>query len=346
MKSNLVINDLNNKKVLFLIPSGLGDFIKSLGIFLSVKENYPTTILDVAIVNNEISTLKDFINYIDDIITLNIKQFTFRNYFLYFLFKGWKDIKQINSKKYDLIISLTLNPLRRYLLTFTKSKNKIFLPIIGTDVIEEYNFISKSLKMKMAQQQPPLFSKINDLKEMTLSPPLPLRSFDKKNIIINMFCADSPYSLRDWHKWNKLVENMVDKFNIILIGKVNFDYKKYYQINYSNIVDLINKIDLKSLVFLFQECDLIITVDSFPFHLAYAVDTPVIGLFGPIDPETRIPPNIDKKNIFYIYENKYAKEKLMNGNRLKKELKKKNKDIYMDNINVEDVMSKINMVLK
>jgi ADP-heptose:LPS heptosyltransferase len=37
-------------------------------------------------------------------------------------------------------------------------------------------------------------------------------------------------------------------------------------------------------------CDLMITIDSGPVHLAGAVGTPVIGLFGAVNPALRLPP--------------------------------------------------------
>ena len=36
---------------------------------------------------------------------------------------------------------------------------------------------------------------------------------------------------------------------------------------------------------------LIISIDSGPVHVAGAVGTPVIGLFGPVDPASRLPPD-------------------------------------------------------
>ncbi|HEX9045565.1 MAG TPA: glycosyltransferase family 9 protein [Verrucomicrobiae bacterium] len=37
-------------------------------------------------------------------------------------------------------------------------------------------------------------------------------------------------------------------------------------------------------------CDLVISIDSGPVHLAGAVGTPVVGLFGAVDPRLRLPP--------------------------------------------------------
>jgi ADP-heptose:LPS heptosyltransferase len=331
--------DLNNKKILIMIPSGLGDFVKSLGIFLSIKQQYSVKTLDVVVTEEGVNVLKGFVSYIDNVIIMNIRKFTFCNYLLYFLFKGWSDIKKINSQKYDLIICLTINPLRKYLLTFINVKSKIILSIGGTDVIKEYEFIS-TLGVDIVQHQSAFFDKFNNLEKLT---PLSMFLQDKKNILINMFCANSPNSVREWRKWGELIDKISNKFNIFLIGRVDFDYKKYYSLDYSRVVDLINKVDLKSLVFLFKKSDLVVTVDSFPFHLAYAVGTPVIGLFGPVDPETRIPVSVDRKNIHYLYNNK--KIKLLLENKLKKELKKNN-DIYIKDISVEDVISAINNIFK
>jgi ADP-heptose:LPS heptosyltransferase len=38
-------------------------------------------------------------------------------------------------------------------------------------------------------------------------------------------------------------------------------------------------------------CDLIIAIDSGPVHLAGTVGTPVVGLFGPVNPSYRLPPD-------------------------------------------------------
>jgi ADP-heptose:LPS heptosyltransferase len=323
-----------------MIPSGLGDFIMSLGIFSMIKKQYPEAILDVAVTDEGVGFLKKYVSYIDGIIVLDIKKFSFCDYFSYFLFKSRKDIKKINSLKYDLVICLTVNPLRRFLLTFIKTKEKIILPINGTDSIKEYDFVSRcGIKIN---KQTTFFDVFDEKKR---SGTIFATPNEKRNLIINMFCSDSPDSTRDWRRWGELIEKLSDKFNIILIGKVNFDYKQYYALGYSKVIDLINKMDLSDLVFLFKESDLVLTVDSLPFHLAYAVGTPVIGLFGLVDPETRIPPNMERKNIITLCPDKSKEVNFMKGNRLKKELKKKNED-YMKEISTEDVVNKINGVFK
>lgn len=53
----------------------------------------------------------------------------------------------------------------------------------------------------------------------------------------------------------------------------------------ATIHDLTGKTTLPELVALLARCDLVISGDSGPMHIACAVSTPVIGLFGPTDPQ-------------------------------------------------------------
>jgi ADP-heptose:LPS heptosyltransferase len=49
-------------------------------------------------------------------------------------------------------------------------------------------------------------------------------------------------------------------------------------------VVLAGKTSLKELCFLFKKVDLMVTCDSGPMHIAAAMGTPTVALFGPTDP--------------------------------------------------------------
>jgi heptosyltransferase-2 len=55
------------------------------------------------------------------------------------------------------------------------------------------------------------------------------------------------------------------------------------------IVDLVGKTNLVELVATIQACDLLITHDSGPMHLAFLARTPTLALFGPTRPTERLP---------------------------------------------------------
>jgi ADP-heptose:LPS heptosyltransferase len=55
-------------------------------------------------------------------------------------------------------------------------------------------------------------------------------------------------------------------------------------------VDWVGKLSLDETVASIQACDLFVGIDSGLLHIAGAVGTPCVGLFGPIDPALRLPP--------------------------------------------------------
>jgi ADP-heptose:LPS heptosyltransferase len=55
------------------------------------------------------------------------------------------------------------------------------------------------------------------------------------------------------------------------------------------VVDVAGEIDLLLLAALLQRMDLLITGDTGPMHLATAVGTPVVAVFGPSDPRRYAP---------------------------------------------------------
>ena len=58
----------------------------------------------------------------------------------------------------------------------------------------------------------------------------------------------------------------------------------------TGITSLVGRVPADQLVALVAACDLIISIDSGPVHIAGAVGTPVVGLFGANDPQFRLPP--------------------------------------------------------
>jgi len=58
----------------------------------------------------------------------------------------------------------------------------------------------------------------------------------------------------------------------------------------NSFIDLTGKTSLSGLCDLLSECDLLITNDSGPMHIGYAVGTPLIGIFGSTSPEHTGPP--------------------------------------------------------
>ncbi len=65
------------------------------------------------------------------------------------------------------------------------------------------------------------------------------------------------------------------------------------KINSSELLNLAGKTTLRELISLISECDIFLSNDSGPMHIAYAVGTPLVAIFGSTDPKLTGPAGED-----------------------------------------------------
>ena len=117
-----------------------------------------------------------------------------------------------------------------------------------------------------------------------------LRHGVKKNKIIVAVNPVAQWETKLWqtHKFAELADRLVDDYGAEVVftggsddapitGEILSQMKK-------NAVDLAGKTTLMTLAALYQKTGLVISTDTGPMHLAAAVRTPVIALFGPTAP--------------------------------------------------------------
>jgi ADP-heptose:LPS heptosyltransferase len=102
------------------------------------------------------------------------------------------------------------------------------------------------------------------------------------------------WRVREWEvsKWQKLINKIHSEYDAVIIqfgsnagdGSSEYDHLRGVQF----VASLLKGREGVALIAI---CDLIITIDSGPVHLAGTVGTPVIGLFGPTNPALRLPPD-------------------------------------------------------
>jgi heptosyltransferase-2 len=70
---------------------------------------------------------------------------------------------------------------------------------------------------------------------------------------------------------------------------------------HGGILNLAGKTSLRELIALIAECDVFLSNDSGPLHIAYAVGTPLVAIFGSTDPElTGPPPQAEGSNAIVV----------------------------------------------
>lgn len=78
------------------------------------------------------------------------------------------------------------------------------------------------------------------------------------------------------------------------IGKIKGKETYLLDLPPSNLLNLSGRTSLRELISLISECDVFVTNDSGPMHIAYAVRAPIVAIFGSTDPVlTGPPPGMD-----------------------------------------------------
>ncbi len=112
---------------------------------------------------------------------------------------------------------------------------------------------------------------------------------------------DASWRVREWEasKWQKLINKIQSEYDAVIIqfGTNTGDGSSEYD-NLTGVKSLAGRLGGADLVALIASCDLVISVDSGPVHVAGTVGTPVIGLFGAVDPASRLPPESPALGLF------------------------------------------------
>jgi 3-deoxy-D-manno-octulosonic-acid transferase/heptosyltransferase-1 len=114
---------------------------------------------------------------------------------------------------------------------------------------------------------------------------------DKYNLEDKKFVAINPIAYWETKLWNNekfakladLIDNRL-KMKVVFTGSEKEPIEKIISLMTSKSLNLGGATTLLDLAYLYKKARIVITTDSGPMHLAAAVETPVIALFGPTDP--------------------------------------------------------------
>lgn len=112
--------------------------------------------------------------------------------------------------------------------------------------------------------------------------------------IIGINCGYTwPVRMWDAPKWQALVDKMRADYNAVVlqfgftIGFTTGIHDPYEHLRGVRL--LTNSLETDELVALIAGCHLLVSIDSGPVHVAGAVGVPVVGLFGAVNPDFRLP---------------------------------------------------------
>jgi len=288
------------KRVLLINFGGIGDEILFFPTIKSIKKTYPNAKIYLALEPRSKSA-RHLCSAIDKIFCVNIKS-KFKYFsIIKFLMRVW--IRRFDvafstgsSKLVALLLLLTGakerygydSPWAKMLLTKAVKLNK------NQYVAEMYHDLAKIVNPNAVCTIPEIDNvqapEINSEKPVVLiHPGVSLMSI-KKNII-------KGWSIK---RWAKLIDMLLEskKYKVLLAGGKDDEEaieKILFILNatrtdYSDFKNLYGQTkSIKDFVALVKACDAMVCVDSAPMHMAIAVNTPVIALFGPTDEKILVP---------------------------------------------------------
>ncbi len=293
-------------KILFVRLSSIGDVLLTTPVIKTVRNKYPDAFL-AYLVEDKSEEMVRSNPYLNEVIVFNKSEFKliYKKHGIFQAFKYiWQFIKKLKKEEFDLVIDLH-SIFRSGLMaffTFASDKigiNKQLISIVYTSktepredlhVVEENLNLLKLIGIKPEEFKREFLLSTNISDESNVKKLLKTNGLNntKKNIILN------PATSRKNKNWDEgnfaLVGDWINNnlnANVILIGGPD-DLKKCSRvINFMNSLafNFAGKTTLKELVELLKKSDLLITGDTGTMHIAVAVNTLQIALFGPTKPK-------------------------------------------------------------
>ena len=328
------------KKILVIRLSSIGDVLLTTPVVKILKDEFPHAFFSFLVEDKSAGIISKN-PHLDEVITFSKKELkrvacnkgkvSAFKYIINF-------IKKLNNKNFDLVIDLHSVFRSGIFSFFTFADIKIgfkkqLISLLYTErlkhlskehVVDEYLSTLKVLDIDYKNAEKEFTINIPDFKKNKIDKLFNKRSYEfKKKVAI---VPSTSRAEKDWDetKFAKLADWLIKEKNIILflLGSPSEKEKclRIEEIMSQNPIILAGKTDLIELAEVIRRLDLLITGDTAPLHIAMALKTKLVGLYGPTSPKRYGP-----------YQ----------GNNLVIESKNKN----IDEISIKEVKEKVDFLL-
>ena len=281
------------KKIIIVKQGGIGDVILVTSVIAELKRIFFDSYITLMIKKNAIDIIKG-LDFIDDVFVYDKQNCS--------VYRLWKKMRG-----YDISIHLDLTYRPAMIAALAgipirigiEHKRKIWLnkPVKWEEymdhVYEPYvmgDIVNKWLSVKLNKNKlnkPYITAAMND--EYNI-----LEKFLFNNGINKgkRYVVSSPitaYFLKNWplNKWNELYSRLYNKYGIKTVIFGCGDLK--YNWNKDAVIDLFNKLNLRQVGALIKDAELLVNSCSMPIHMAAAVNTKCVVLYGYGDPNRWAP---------------------------------------------------------
>jgi len=301
---NVYKEALENFKILIMKFSSLGDIILSTAAIRAIREKFKKGYKISFLVAEDSKEVLLGCPYIDELIVADFKNKD----------KGIKGILDLGAdlrkKNFDIVIDLQNNRKSHILANLTRSINRY-----GYDN-RKFGFL---LNHRIKDELPPIDPVIHQFRILKMldinltDPNLELWPSEEDRQYIEDFLnaewlsenqrlvglnisASRRWLTKSWpqRQMQKLCEELGKKDIRIVVTGTQDDLVEagalISGVKNTKIINACAKTTVNQLACLIKRCSVYISGDSSPLHIAAAVNTPIVALFGPTDPRRHMPP--------------------------------------------------------
>ena len=293
---------MENKKILIIKPSSLGDIIHAMPCALAIKKTFVNARISW-LVKKEFAFILEGMPELEEIIVWDYQRWRTGNIFskLSYILEMRK---QLQAKRFDLVLDLqglfksTLLALltgcsQKYVYSDAREGSAVFSKrIVGENaqahVVQRYLDVVRYLGVQIVEPEfyLPITSKARDMVANLLT------QQGIKDFVVLL--PATRLETKEWllERYAQLAERLLNKGDNVLIVGSNADSSKADYIvshsksenNTGKILDMTGKTDLKELMAVLEKANVVIGGDTGPLHMAVAAGSKVIGLFGQREP--------------------------------------------------------------
>lgn len=295
------MDNLNNKKILMVRLSSIGDTVHSIPVACAIKNAFPDAQIHWLVEPESAFLLKNN-KIIDKIFIFNKKEFK-KSGLSINIIKQIKDLSLLlRNEKYDLAIDVQ-GLLKSALLTWASgAKRKIgfkntreLAHIFMDEKVDAGNLFDPDEHVIIKNLKLAEHLGITNLDINYSLPEIPEESKNKIDSLLKDTNKSLPnvvllpatlWKSKHWKEeyWQELVAYLAERANVIISGTIKDKelISKIKENTTKNIYDISGETELIDLIPLFNRSDLVIGVDTGPIHIAAAVQKPkIITIMGP-----------------------------------------------------------------
>ena len=291
------------KKILVIKLGAMGDLILAVPSFRMLRHRFPKARISL-LVDRKLVSLVSLCPYLDEIIPVDRARLSNPSYLLKTACKIRREgfdlsVDFQNSKWTHLLAFFSGIPERfgfaRGLFGFLLNRPEKTFKVAEPPVQHQFRILSKLGVRKIEESlelwpDPEAEERVNDW----LFAPEEM----KKSRLAGLVIGSSPKWLtKRWpvSYFNELAVRLVRELNcrVVLIGSGE-DARGLDETDFAKlegVINLVGKTSLRELATLMKRLDVLVTGDTAPLHVAGAMRTKLVALFGPTDPRRHMPPS-------------------------------------------------------